>query len=272
MTDVELIEISVEVDGTCLLRGVDLRVARGGFVGLLGPNGSGKSTVLRTLYRSLRARGGQVLLDGTDIDRLDPRALARALAAVTQDTPVDLSVTAAEMVLLGRIPHQAAFAADTAEDWRCVDDCLARVGALGLSGRRWPTLSGGERQRVLVARALAQAGSVLVLDEITNHLDVRHAFDLLDVIAGTGLTTIAALHDLNLAARYCDEVVVLDGGRVVAAGPPDEVLVDEVVSPVFGVTVDRVAHPRTGGSHLVLSPIPSPPDLDLPMTTTRGTS
>lgn len=265
-TALNVSRLAVRVGGHLLIDDLSIDVGPGRFVGLLGPNGSGKSSLLKAIYRVLRPERGEVRIGGVATSEMTPRTLARTLAVVAQEAPGDVALSAADMVLLGRIPHQRAFSGTTSADRAAVTAALETVGAGDLADRAWPTLSGGEKQRILLARALAQDGQVLILDEPTNHLDVRHQFALLRLIRRLGVTTLAALHDFNLAAEFCDDVVVLDQGAVVAAGPPADVLVDEVMYPVFGVHVEQIRHPRSGGLRLLLSP----PDETATVTSTTN--
>jgi iron complex transport system ATP-binding protein len=233
-------DVSFGYGGSLVLDGVRLRAAAGQVVGLIGPNGSGKTTLLRTLYAALSPHTGAVDLDGDPIHSLRRREVARRLAVVVQEAPGDLPLTVAEIVLLGRVPHLTTFARHTAEDYRVAAAALTRVGARHLAERAFAGLSGGEKQRVLIARALAQQADHLLLDEPTNHLDIRYQHDVLRLVSTLDVTTVVVLHDLNLAARYCQELVLLEGGRVRAAGPPEVVLTPEVLEPVYGIGVERV--------------------------------
>lgn len=260
--------LRVRVGGRLALDGVDLTVAEGRFLGLVGPNGSGKSTLLKTIARVLRPEGGAVLLDGTDVRSSSAREVARSIALVAQEPPTEVEFTVFEMVLLGRLPHQGPLASTSRDDEAIAERSLDRVGAGHLADREWTSLSGGEKQRALLARALAQDTPLLLLDEPTNHLDIGHQLELLALARRLGSTTVAALHDLDLAARYCDDVVVLHQGAVVAAGPAADVLVDDVLAPVFGVHVDVVANPRTGRRQLLFSPLDAasiPDAVDAPL-------
>jgi iron complex transport system ATP-binding protein len=238
----EVRDVSVTIGATPILHGVSLDVAPGEFVGLIGPNGSGKSTLLRTIYRSVRPNGGTVLLAGTDVWTMSARAAAQRTAAVLQNSPTPPGLTVREVTALGRTPHKGMFDRETAEDHEIVADALARTGMLGHADRIYGSLSGGERQRVLLARALTQQPDLLVLDEPTNHLDIRARFELLELVHTVGVTTLAVLHDLDLAARSCDRLVVLEAGRVVASGPVLTALTPEVLSGVFGVTAVTERH------------------------------
>ncbi|MFB6813699.1 ABC transporter ATP-binding protein [Streptomyces sp. NPDC056347] len=231
------------LDGTPVLHDVALDVAPGQVVGLVGPNGSGKSTLLRAVYRSLRPLAGVVEVGGTDVWRLSSRTAARRTAAVLQDGAGAGGLTVAETVALGRTPHHGVLGRDGESDRRAVAGAAESCGVASLADRDLSSLSGGERQRVLLARALAQAPELLVLDELTNHLDIRARFELLGLIRNTGVTTLAVLHDLDLAARICDGLVVLHHGRAVAAGPVLDVLTPDLFHEVFGVRAHAGRHP-----------------------------
>ncbi len=234
--------LRITLDRTPVLREVSLEAAPGDVVGLVGPNGSGKSTLLRAVYRSLRPAGGVVRVGGDDVWALSSRTAAVRTAAVLQDAATTTGLNVTEIVALGRTPHHGLLDRDGAEDRRAVAEAVDRCGVGPFADRDWATLSGGERQRVLLARALAQQPRLLVLDELTNHLDVRARFELLELIRSTGITTLAVLHDLDLAARLCDRLVVLHEGAVVAAGPVLEVLTPELLREVFGVRGDTARH------------------------------
>ncbi|EYT82095.1 MULTISPECIES: ABC transporter ATP-binding protein [unclassified Streptomyces] len=229
--------LHVTLDRHPILHGVELEARPGDLVGLVGPNGSGKSTLLRAVYRSLRPDGGAVRVGGEDVWELSPRAAALRTAAVLQDgTAGTGGLTVTETVALGRAPHHGLLGRDGPRDRNAVEDAIDLCAVRHLAHRDHASLSGGERQRVLLARALAQQPRLLVLDELTNHLDIRARFELLHLIRSTGTTTLAVLHDLDLAARFCDHLVVLDRGVVVAAGPVLDVLTPAVLAEVFGVS------------------------------------
>jgi iron complex transport system ATP-binding protein len=247
--------IQVELAGRTIVAGATVIVEAGEVGALVGPNGSGKSTLLRTVYRHLKPAAGHVRLDDTDVWDLKPVDAARKIAAVPQETRSDFDITVTEMVAMGRTPHKHPFAAASAHDRALVVNALERLEISEFADRPYATLSGGERQRVLLARALAQDTSVLVLDEPTNHLDARHQLELLQLVRHLGLTTLLAVHDLNLAAAYCDRLHVLQAGKIVASGPPSKVLTRQLLHDVFAVDADIVPHPRTGQPHLILSPL-----------------
>lgn len=238
-------DVDFSYGGTPALAGVSLTARAGEVVGLIGPNGSGKTTLLRTLYAALRPSAGLITLDDDPVWTLRPHEMARRAAVVMQEPAVELPMTVTEMVLLGRSPHRSARHAYTRADHVIAADSLRRVGARHLADRVHTSLSGGEKQRVLVARSLAQDTDHLLLDEPTNHLDIRYQHEILALVRGLDAATVVVLHDLNLAARYCDRLVLLDAGHVVATGPPGEVLHPDVLEPVYGIGVRRIVDDGT---------------------------
>ena len=243
--------LSVERGGRRILDGVAFDVPSGSVAGIIGPNGAGKSTLLGCLYRHVPYREGEIHVDGRELRSLARRDIARRIAAVPQETPLAFDLTVEEIVTAGRIPHTRATGLRTTHDRDVVEDCLRRVGLDHLRHRSAATLSGGERQRAFLGRALAQDAPVLVLDEPTNHLDLANQEQLLGLLRGSGATTVVAIHDLNLAAEYCDRIVVLADGSVQADGTPDEVLTPDLLEAVFRVRCHVVPHPDSGRPHII---------------------
>lgn len=235
--------VSFAYNEALVLDQVTATAEHGDIVGLIGPNGSGKTTLLRTLYAALKPLAGLVDVDHVSVDQLRPIELARRMAVVAQEGAPELPLTVVDMVLLGRAPLRSAFQSYTRDDHRQAASALRRVNARDLAERSFNTLSGGEKQRVLIARALAQEADHLLLDEPTNHLDIRYQHEILALVRTLAITTVVVLHDLNLAARYCDRLVLLDSGRVVSSGTPDAVLRPEVLESVYGVAVRRFEEP-----------------------------
>ncbi|GAX90306.1 heme ABC transporter ATP-binding protein [Effusibacillus lacus] len=242
--------VSVSIDKKTLLRNIGLRVEAGEFVGMIGPNGSGKSTLLKSVYRILQPDAGIITLDGEEIHRMSPRQTAQRMAVVRQESPVEFDFSVREIVMMGRSPHKRLLESDTAQDREIVDDALSRVGMQEFLERSYTTLSGGEKQRVLIARALAQQAKFLVLDEPTNHLDIRYQLQIMDLVKVLNVTVLAALHDLNIAAVYCDRLYVIESGEIVAFGTPEEVLRTDIIRDVFGVETEVIIHPITGKPHI----------------------
>jgi iron complex transport system ATP-binding protein len=252
--NVTLDGVTVMIDGTAIVGDVSVEIRSGEMHGVVGPNGSGKSTLLRCLYRALRPASGRALIDGDDIWRqLTARQAAQRRAIVPQDSTIDFDFSVREVVAMGRAPHQRLLDRNSTADTQIVVDALDTVAMTTFAARLVSTLSGGERQRVLLARALAQQAPVLVLDEPTNHLDIRAQLELLELVRALPTTTIAALHDLDHAASLCDTVTVLAHGRVVASGPPKDVLVPDVIAQVFGVRAHVGTHPLTGRAHITVA-------------------
>ena len=247
MTDhgtVDYRDVDVHLSGREIVQGISLSAAAGTFVGVIGPNGSGKSTILRCLYRAVHPGTGSVHVSGRDIHAISMRENARQVAALTQTSAGHLDFTVADVVRTGRLPHRPVLAlGSTADDVRVCAEAMADADVTHLASRAFSSLSGGEAQRVLIARAFAQEPRVLVLDEPTNHLDVRHQYSVLTSARDRGVTVLAALHDLNLAAQFCDELVLVSGGRVVCTGPPREVLSAANVERWFGIACHIYPHP-----------------------------
>ncbi len=250
-------DVTWTVDNRRILNGLTCRAPAGSLTGLLGPNGAGKSTLLRVVSGVLGPDRGQVRLDGLDLLAMPRRERARRVALVEQEAVSFVPLSAREAVLVGRTPHGSRWGGVSPADRAAVADAIAEAGVDDLADRLLGTLSGGERQRVHLARALAQEPGLLLLDEPTNHLDVHAQLDVLDVVGrltARGVTAVAALHDLNIAAAACDHVVLLDGGRVVAEGGVSDVLRPEVLEPVYRVRCDVLTHPTTGRPVLTFSP------------------
>lgn len=224
--------------GKPIIHDVDVVIEPGETVGLIGPNGSGKSSLLRCLAGLRQPTEGEISYDGENITGWDARRVAQRLAFVEQATDDDSDLCVADVVGLGRLPFRDRWRGPGHDDRTLIDAALVHMGLTELRHRVWRTLSGGERQRAHIARALAQRPRGLLLDEPTNHLDVRHQLALMRLLAATPQTVLVALHDLPLAARYCDRLVLLRQGKLVASGPPAEVLTSVQLHDVYDVEAD----------------------------------
>ena len=228
-----------DVRGRRIVDAVDLTLEPGRIIGLLGPNGSGKSSLLRVLAGLRAPSRGRVLLDDADLHQLSRRSVARRVAFVEQAAMTDQDPTVADVIDLGRTPRRNGWQSPTAADRAVLRLVAERTELTGLLSERYRTLSGGERQRVQIARAFAQEPEVMILDEPTNHLDVKYQLSLLELVLehvrSTDAAAIVALHDLNLAAMFCDEILVLERGRVVSAGDPPATITAAAIDEVFGV-------------------------------------
>ena len=254
----EVHDLTVAYGSRLALAGVDLRLEAGSVVGLLGPNGAGKSTLVRAVSGVLAGFSGSVTVAGDDLRKLPRKEVARRIAVVPQEPRFDFPFTALEVVVMGRHPHLGGLAFESARDLEIARQALARCGALHLATRPIDQLSSGERQRIVFARALAQQAPILLLDEPASFLDLRFQvalFDRVRELADEGTGVVAVLHDLNLAAEYCDRVVLLQGGRVVAAGPTAEVLTYKNLTAVYETEIYVDLNDITGA--LVVTPLSS---------------
>jgi iron complex transport system ATP-binding protein len=242
--------IAWSAGGKLILDDISLDVSTRRVLGLLGPNGSGKSSLLRIICRLRKPLAGIIRLNEVDIASLSRRALAQRLALVEQQVATEAPVTVADVVRLGRLPHRGPLSAWTEADEAAVGAALRATDLLEYRARAWRTLSGGERQRAQLARALAQTPTELLLDEPTNHLDIRHQLELLALLRRLPVTSIVTLHDVNLAAMFCDDIVVLRNGKVAAAGKPIEVLTESLIADVFEIGAEVHVAPETGRPHI----------------------
>ena len=239
------------------VHGVSLAVERGSVVGILGPNGSGKTTLLRLLAGALTPASGVVRLEGADLSAMPRRQIARRIAVVPQETHLAFDYTVLEVALMGRYPHLGAFELEGPADLAIVRDALDATGTRGLERRMFPTLSGGEKQRVVIASALAQQADLMLLDEPTASLDLRYQIELVSLLAALnrerGLTLVVATHDLNFAASFCQRLILLRAGQVLAAGATADVLTADRIRSLYGVSADVQYHAAAG--HLTVVPL-----------------
>lgn len=247
--------ITVKVANQSIIHDVSIEVEQGKFVGLIGPNGSGKSTLLRTAYRVIKPDRGVVILGNESLQNLRLIDSAKKIGVVGQFNTVNFDFSVFEMVMMGRTPHKSLLGADNQKDYDIAIAALKKVGMEKCSQRSFATLSGGEKQRVLLARALAQQPQILILDEPTNHLDIKYQLELLSIVKHLGIGVLAALHDLSLAAMYCDKLYVLKDGEVIASGVPKELLTPELVRDVYEIECDIKENPDTGYLAITYYPV-----------------
>ncbi len=253
--------LSKRWNGRVALNDVSVTVRRGEFIGLIGSNGAGKTTLLRTMAKLLEPTGGAVFLNGIAVESLSQRDVARQVATVPQSAgQTDFAFPTLDVVLMGRYPHRGRFEDETAEDLAIAEEAMRATWTWSLADRAITQLSGGERQRVVTARALAQQPHLLLLDEPTANLDLCHQILMLDLVRDLvrkeGLAVVAAIHDLGLASRYCDRLLLLKAGAILADDTPLVVLTPERLATAFGVVAQVAPDPLTGGLTItVLGPV-----------------
>ncbi|WP_440410110.1 ABC transporter ATP-binding protein [Neorhizobium petrolearium] len=233
-----------------ILDRVSFEARPGRMLGLLGPNGSGKTSLLRLLAGLKRPHSGEITLDGKDIGSIGRRKIAQRVAFVEQHATTNANLRVVDVVKLGRSPHRSMFSGWTLADDRAVEQALECAGMIDKRNAPWQSLSGGEKQRAHIARALAQSPKELILDEPTNHLDIQHQISLMRLVADLPITSIIALHDLNHAAMFCDELIVMQRGRIVASGTPDKVMTETVLRDVFAVDARVETSPHHARPHI----------------------
>lgn len=238
-------DLKAVLNGNPILKGVSLQAGEKQLIGVIGPNGSGKSTLLKCIYRVLQPTGGAVFLDGKPLSEYSFRESALKIAVVAQHNYYNFDFSVRDVVLMGRSPHKKTLERDNAQDFRIVEEALTKVGMLHFAERSFSTLSGGEQQRVILARALAQQTPCLILDEPTNHLDIKYQLQLMDLVRGLDRTVITAVHDLNIAAMYCDWLYAVKDGRVLGQGTPQTLLTPEFIRQVYEVEAE-VSTDRNG--------------------------
>lgn len=238
-------DLKAVLNGNPILKGVSLQAGEKQLIGVIGPNGSGKSTLLKCIYRVLQPTGGAVFLDGKPLSEYSFRESALKIAVVAQHNYYNFDFSVRDVVLMGRSPHKKTLERDNAQDFRIVEEALIKVGMQHFAERSFSTLSGGEQQRVILARALAQQTPCLILDEPTNHLDIKYQLQLMDLVRGLDRTVITAVHDLNIAAMYCDWLYAVKDGRVVGQGTPQALLTPEFIRQVYEVEAE-VSTDRNG--------------------------
>jgi iron complex transport system ATP-binding protein len=255
MNAIEVKDLNFSYDGKPVIHDVSFVLKTGEFLGVIGPNGAGKSTLLRLLSRILDTRQGEIVVQGQKIRELDRRDLARAIGFVPQETHFALDFTVADIVLLGRYPYLRPFQTESGPDREIMEQALTEAGIVEFKNRPVNTLSSGERQRVVIARTLCQQPKILLLDEPTSHLDLRHQtgiMDLLKKLNDQGISIVIVNHDLNLAAIYCRRLILLDHGSIRADGSPSELLDEKLLKEVYRTEVRVIRHPDRGVPQVLL--------------------
>lgn len=232
--------INITLEKNNILKDINIEVDNKEVVGIIGPNGSGKSTFLKCIYRVLKPNDGAILLDKVDIKNMTVKESSKRLAVLSQHNNYNFDFTVKDIVLMGRSPHKKFMERDNKEDYDIVNDALKKVEMLEFKDRSFQSLSGGEQQRVILARALAQQPQCLILDEPTNHLDIKYQLQLMRIVKNLNIEVIAAIHDLNIAAMYCDKIYVLKDGEIIKYGNPKEVLTQKLIKEVYEVDAEVI--------------------------------
>lgn len=249
---IETKDICLSYDIKQILKNVSIHAEKKEFVGLIGPNGSGKSTLLKCMYRVLKPQRGAVYFNGELVDIMSYKSSAKKMAVVAQHNYYNFDFSVWEVVMLGRSPHKKTMERENQKDIQIVEEALKKVGMYDFRQRSFSTLSGGEQQRVILARALAQQTPCLILDEPTNHLDITHQLQLLRTVRELDVTVISALHDMNIAAAFCDKIYVLKQGNIAAYGTPQEVLTKELLKEIYEVDSEIVEDSK-GKMHILFT-------------------
>ena len=257
---VKINDLTFSYDEEPVLEKINLTIETGKFYGLLGPNGSGKTTLLRAIAGLLDVKTGTILVRDKDLKRFGTRDLAKEMAVVPQNTEVRFGFSVFDLVLMGRAPYLSRFAAEGSKDLRIAQEMMELTDIWRLRDRSINTLSGGEKQRTVIARALTQQTGIILLDEPVSQLDIYHQIEIIKKLKvwnrERGITVVAALHDLNLAAAFCDYLILMNHGKIHSMGTPDEILKRETIKEIYGVEVEIIKTPESGKPYVVpkLSP------------------
>lgn len=241
MYALEIKDLEFGYNENLVIKGVSFNIEKGKFISIIGPNGSGKSTLLKTINHLYNPTKGSILVDGININDMKKRDLAKKIALVPQDTVVDYDFTVEEIVLMGRHPYKSRFQKEDEGDYTVINESLEMTNTLKLKKRLITEISGGERQRVIIAKALAQKPSIILLDEPTSHLDINHQMDILNLLKRLnkehGTTIILVIHDINLAARYSDEIILIDKGKISDMGKPEDIITSDNIENIYNLKV-----------------------------------
>ncbi|MBW6411368.1 ABC transporter ATP-binding protein [Clostridium weizhouense] len=235
MFKVQVRNLSFSIDKKAILKDISFNIKKGSFVGVIGPNGSGKSTLLKNIYRLYKPSSGSILLDNRELVKIKHKDCAKEIGVLAQESNTHFDFTVEQIVKMGRYPYKSVFEDYSKDDLQMVKEMLKKVGLENYSHRNFSELSGGEKQRTLIARALVQNTNFLILDEPTNHLDIGYQIQLMDLVKSLKITTLAAIHDMNLASMYCDYLIVMKDGRIKKVGTVEDVINSKMLKEIFGV-------------------------------------
>lgn len=250
MSILEIENLTYKIDDSLISDSINIKFEENTFTGIIGPNGSGKSTLLKQIYRVLKPTKGKIFFDGIDIEDISSKKMARQMAVLPQENQSDFDYTVREIILMGRFPYHSFFMGDHDfdVDINLMKKYLDIVGLREQENQYFKTLSGGEKQRVLLARALVQEAELLILDEVTNHLDIGYQYKVLEILKDLNMTIISAIHDLNLAMKFCDQVVIIDKGRIIVTGNPKDIITRENLKEIFKIDAQII---KKDNSHII---------------------
>ncbi|WP_084764248.1 ABC transporter ATP-binding protein [Clostridium massiliamazoniense] len=251
----EDIKIKVEnleffIENKRILNNISMEIPRGSFVGIIGPNGSGKSTLLKNIYRVYKPTSGKIYVDNKELLTMSSKQCAREIGVLAQESSTQFDFTVEDIVKMGRYPYKSIFEDYSKEDLDITSKMIERVGLSEHKYRNFNTLSGGEKQRTLIARILVQNAEFLILDEPTNHLDIGYQIQVMDIVKTLNITTLSAIHDMNIALMYCDYIIAMKDGEVVANGKCEEIITEELLKYLFGVNCYIGVNPITNKKHI----------------------
>jgi iron complex transport system ATP-binding protein len=257
MSVLDINDLSLGYGNRLVISQVELRLKKGDFLAIIGPNGSGKTTLLKAISKILKPKTGSVYVSGNDIASLSHKSLARKVAVVPQESSTAFSFTALQVAMMGRTPHISRWQTEGANDFRVVKDAMLKTNCWHFKDRPINELSGGEKQRVIIAQALAQEPGLILLDEPTLHLDIGQQLEIMELLKklnAEGLSVLAVLHDLNIAACFADYLMLVKNGRIEVTGSPQKVITEENISSVFGVSTEVTEHHVTKKPYVMFLP------------------
>ncbi len=246
--------LKYSINTKVIVDGVSLDIEEGSFVGLVGPNGCGKSTLLKNIYRVYAPTCGAVYIDGKSVHKMTSKEAALEMSVMQQENNIEFDMNVFDMVMLGRFAHQKMFHNDMHRESEIVRAALREVGMEGYEERSFMSLSGGEKQRTLVARALVQKTKLIILDEPTNHLDIGYQYQIMNILKSQDMTVFASIHDLNIAANYCDRIILMKDGKIIDFGTPEEMFVTPKIKGLFGVDTQIKTNSVTGKPNIIFLP------------------
>lgn len=238
--------INFDISRKKIIQDISFEVKQGSFVGIIGPNGSGKSSMLKCIYGINKPSSGKIFFEGDEFLSMKRKERAKKIAVLAQETNEHFDFSVEQIVKMGRFPHKKTMEDYSQQDRQIVKDVLKKMDLEDYVDRSFSTLSGGEKQRVLIARVLAQGSDFIILDEPTNHLDIGHQIQIMNKIKAMGVTVLSAIHDMNIASLYCDEIIVMKKGRLMKKGTVEEIMTEETIKEVFNIDVE-IHHNKTSG-------------------------